>query len=431
MENIYNIPPLPNLMYISDNLLFDSVALRYLGDTYQTPLYIYSQSHMSNSYNSLIQSFSCLKSPFMICYAVKSNSNLSILKLLADIGCGFDIVSSGELLRILSIGCDPHQVVFSGVSKSKHDIELAIKSEILCFNVESSSELERINEIAISMNKIAPISIRVNPDVDPKTHEYISTSLKINKFGVSLPIAYDLYKKAKNMLGVSIKGIDCHMGSQIFTIGPYIEALRKIMDLLDMLELEGIYIEHMDIGGGFGVSYFEEGESNKCLDIGLLAVEIEKLISAKKIKLIIEPGRYIVANAGIMLTKVEYIKRAEIKNFALIDAGMNDLIRPSLYKAYHKILEVERKNHVKEEIYDVVGPVCESGDFIGKERKLRIEEGDYLAVLSCGAYGMTMSSNYNTRARPAEIMIYGDKKVKLIRERENIYTLFEKEKQFL
>ena len=421
--------PLKNLSYNNNlDLCFDSIPLSTIAKKYGTPLYIYSQSSIETNFSLLKKAFPGKTVP-TICYAVKANSNLSILKILGDLGCGFDIVSEGELLRVIAAGCNPEKVIFSGVGKSRNDIEFALKSNILCFNVESESELIRINEIAISLNKIAPISIRVNPDVDPQTHEYISTSLRYNKFGVSVSVAFEMYKTAKLLPGVKIKGIDCHLGSQIFKKEAYIEALIKIIDLVDILSIEDIKIEHLDIGGGFGVSYFQNDE--KELDLKDLASEIEKMVESRNLKLILEPGRFLVANAGIFLTKVEYIKKTECKNFAIIDGAMNDLIRPALYSAFHKIIEAHYKPEINERIFDVVGPICESGDFLGKDRVLKIEEGDFLAVLSCGAYGMVMSSNYNSRARVAEILVTIDQKDRVIKKREDIKAIFELEKEFL
>lgn len=421
--------PLKNLSYNNkSDLCFDSIPLSTIAKKYGTPLYIYSQSSIETNFSLLKEAFPG-KTVSTICYAVKANPNLSILKILGDLGCGFDIVSEGELLRVIAAGCNPEKAIFSGVGKSRSDIEFALKSNILCFNVESESELKRINEIAISLNKIAPISIRVNPDVDPNTHEYISTSLRYNKFGVSVSVAFEMYKTAKFLPGVKIKGIDCHLGSQIFKKEAYIEALIKIIDLVDKLSIEDIIMEHLDIGGGFGVSYFQTDE--KELDLKDLATEIARLVESRNLKLVLEPGRFLVANAGIFLTKVEYLKKTEYKNFAIIDGAMNDLIRPALYSAFHKIIEVHHKPEINERIFDVVGPICESGDFLGKDRLLKIEEGDLLAVLSCGAYGMAMSSNYNSRARVAEILVTKEQKDRVIKKREDINKIFEFEKEFL
>lgn len=432
MEFEANLSSFP-VNYGEKSLEFDQISLLDLAKQFQTPLFVYSQKCIFESYCKIIQAFQRHSLFPLICYAVKANSNLAILKYLGELGCGFDIVSGGELLRVLESGCDPKKVVFSGVAKTEKEIEFALNNDILCFNVESSSELSRINHIAGSLNKIASISIRVNPDVDASTHEYISTGLKKNKFGVSVFTALELYQYAhKSMPNIKIKGVDCHIGSQIFSIKAYKESISKIINLIDLLEKEGIALEHIDMGGGFGVPYFQDNQQE--IDLISLSEEISKLMSSKqnKLKFIIEPGRFLTANSGILLTKIEYIKCNETKNFALIDAGMNDLLRPSLYQAFHKIMEVTIKKNVVEKTYDVVGPVCETGDFLGKERKLKIEEGDYLAVLSCGAYGMSMSSNYNSRARPAEVLILNDKMkkvVQLINKREDIAEFIEKEKK--
>jgi diaminopimelate decarboxylase len=373
----------------------------------------------------------------LVCYAVKANSNLAILNVFARLGAGFDIVSGGELQRVLAAGGEARKVVFSGVGKSAAEMRLALEAGILCFNVESPAELERLNEVAGSMGKVAPVSLRVNPDVDAKTHPYISTGLKQNKFGVAYDEAITLYRRAHDLPHLRVTGVDCHIGSQLTEVGPFIAAAEKILALVDALAAEGIRLEHIDLGGGLGICYSDETPP-------AIADYVSALLGALRgrgEKLILEPGRALVGNAGVLLTHVEYIKHGEEKNFAIVDAAMNDLMRPALYDAYHEILPVTRGADAaplpnplplagegaiekgNSSIYEVVGPVCETGDFIGHARKLAVAPQSLLAVLSAGAYGMSMSSNYNTRPRAAEVMVDGGA-VHLVRERETVQQLY-------
>ena len=335
-----------------------------------------------------------------LCFAVKANSNIAILNLFANLGAGFDIVSGGELERVLYAGGDPQKIVFSGVGKTASEIEAALKANILCFNVESRSELMRIEEVAKKINLKAPISIRVNPDVDAKTHPYISTGLKDNKFGVDFNQALALYLEAKSLGHVEIKGIDCHIGSQITELKPFVDALDRVLSLVDQLKKNGIHLSHIDIGGGIGICYQDESPP----DFDIYTKEILNKVQNLNIKIIFEPGRALVGNAGVLLSKVEYLKQNDVKHFAIIDAAMNDLMRPTLYDAYHEI-KVVRDHDTKPQPFDVVGPVCESGDFIAKNRSLKLKENDLICIMSAGAYGMSMSSNYNSRGRAAEVKI--------------------------
>jgi diaminopimelate decarboxylase len=358
----------------------------------------------------------------LLCYAVKANSNLAVLNVFARLGAGFDIVSGGELQRVLAAGGEAGKVVFSGVGKSEAEMRLALSAGILCFNVESAAELDRLNEVAASMGKVAPVSLRVNPDVDAKTHPYISTGLKQNKFGVAYEEALALYRKAQGMRNLRICGMDCHIGSQLTETSPFIAAVEKVLVLVDALSKEGISLEHLDLGGGLGIRYKDETPPAIADYVQALLVAL----SGRAEKIILEPGRILVGNSGVLLTQVEYLKHGEEKNFAIVDAAMNDLMRPALYDAYHEIIPVLREQHVSQS-YEVVGPICETGDFIGHARELAIAPKSLLAVLSAGAYGMSMSSNYNTRPRAAEAMVDGNN-VHLVRERESVEQLFAGEK---
>jgi len=406
--------------YQDESLNAEQVALSEVAERFGTPCYVYSRAALEDGFGQFTQALHGRES--LVCYAVKANSNLAVLNLFARMGAGFDIVSGGELQRVMAAGGDTAKVVFSGVGKSEAEMRMALEAGIMCFNVESSAELVRLNEIAGSMKKVAAISLRVNPDVDARTHPYISTGLKQNKFGVAYTEAIDLYRKARGLPNLQITGMDCHIGSQLTDISPFIAAAEKILVLVDQLASEGIYLEHLDVGGGLGIRYNDE-----------TPVAIQDYVSAlmtvmrdRKEKLILEPGRVLVGNAGILLTQVEYLKHGEEKNFAIVDAAMNDLMRPALYDAYHEIVPVKRGNdEVKN--YEVVGPICETGDFIGHSRNLGIGPQSLLAVLSAGAYGMSMSSNYNTRPRACEVMVDG-KKIHLIREREVVDQLFSGEK---
>ena len=393
-----------------DNYYVEDVQLKKLCQSFGTPSYVYSKESIVGSFNKLDKAFN--EYDRLICFAVKANPNIAILNILANLGAGFDIVSGGELKRVIAAKGDTKKVVFSGIGKSIDEIRFALKHEILAFNVESEAELYRIQEIAKSMNKVANISIRVNPNVDAKTHPYISTGLKDYKFGVDEKKAIELYKVAKDMDSVMIKGVDCHIGSQITEIGPFIDSISKLLKMTDTLASMGIEIEHLDIGGGIGINYDDE----EIFNFDEYSTAISKVFAKRKFKIIFEPGRSLVGKAGILLTKIEYIKKGQSKNFAVIDAAMNDLMRPSLYNAYHQIVNTSDCNE-KSDTYDIVGPVCETGDFLGKNRNLSIGPNNILAILDVGAYGMSMSSNYNSRMRPTELLIDG-KKVYEIKKRE-------------
>lgn len=409
--------------YQQDQLYIEEVPLGNIAAQFGTPTYVYSRAALTDAYKQYAEAFKGCE--HLICFAVKSNPNLSILSLFAKLGAGFDIVSGGELQRVLAAGGDAGKVVFSGVGKSEAEMRLALGAGILCFNVESEAELVRLNVVAGSMGKVAPISFRVNPNVDAKTHPYISTGLKQSKFGVAYTDALALYRKAANLPHLRVTGMDCHIGSQLTETSPFIAATEKVLLLADTLAKEGIKLEHLDLGGGLGIRYKDETPPS----IAEYAGELLKALSGRTEKLIVEPGRVLVGNAGILLTKVEYLKPGEEKHFAIVDAAMNDLMRPALYDAYHAIQPVLRRSTPARQ-YEVVGPVCESGDFLGHARELSLEQGDFMALMSAGAYGMSMSSNYNTRPRAAEVMVDGAK-VKLIRERENVEQLFAAEKKYL
>lgn len=409
--------------YQQDELFVENMALAKIAAQFDTPCYVYSQAALTDSYMQFAQAFKARE--HLICYSVKSNPNLSILSLFAKLGAGFDIVSGGELQRVLAAGGEASKVVFSGVGKTEAEMRLALAADIMCFNVESDSELERLNVVAGSMGKIASISFRVNPNVDAKTHPYISTGLKQSKFGVAYSDALTLYRKASKMANLRITGMDCHIGSQLTETSPFIAAIEKILLLADKLANEGIKLEHLDLGGGLGIRYKDETPPS----IAEYAHAMLDVLKGRSEKLIVEPGRVLVGNAGVLLTKVEYLKPGEEKHFAIVDAAMNDLMRPALYDAYHEIQPLSRRAAPARQ-YEVVGPVCESGDFLGRARDLSIEQGDYLALMSAGAYGMSMSSNYNTRPRAAEILINGSS-AKLIREREKVEQLFSAEKNYL
>ncbi|MFT6975481.1 MAG: diaminopimelate decarboxylase [Bermanella sp.] len=351
----------------------------------------------------------------LVCYATKANSNIAVLNVLAKLGAGFDIVSVGELERVLKAGGDPSKIVFSGVAKTTDEMRRALAVGVHCFNVESAAELERLNDVAIEMGLKAPISLRVNPDVDAQTHPYISTGLKENKFGVDIDVAKEVYAQAKQLPGLEIKGVDCHIGSQLTQLDPFLDALDRLLSLVDALSEQGIELEHIDLGGGLGVTYDDEVPPTP----QDFADAILPKLAGRNLKIIMEPGRSIAANAGIFVTEVEFLKSNGDKNFAIIDGGMNDLIRPALYSAWQRIVEVQPRTNTDKKVYDVVGPVCETGDFLGKDRELAILPGDLLAVKSSGAYGFAMASNYNTRNKPAEIIVDGDQ-FHLIRRRETI-----------
>lgn len=406
--------------YDNDQLLAENVALTHIAQHYGTPTYVYSRKHIEQQFYSYQNALK--DTDHLICFAIKANSNLAVLNVLAKLGAGFDIVSRGELERVLAAGGQAEKTVFSGVGKTHDDIRRALEVGVYCFNIESTQELDRIQSIAADMGKIAPISLRINPDVNAQTHPYISTGLKENKFGVDIAQAEVIYAHAQTLKNVFIKGVDCHIGSQLTSLAPFLDALDRLLILIDKLANKGIQIEHLDLGGGLGVRY--QDETPPLADEYIAA--IKQRLGNRSLKLIFEPGRYIVANAGVLLTKVEYLKHTEHKNFAVVDAAMNDLIRPALYEAWMDIKPVLER-HSTSITYDIVGPVCETSDFLGKDRSLCIDVNDLLAVCSAGAYGFTMSSNYNTRPRAAEVMVEGDKHY-LIRERETYASLFADER---
>ena len=380
-----------------------------------TPVYIYSAEHFRNQYKTLQDTLTSIDSE--IFYSVKANSNLDVLALFKKLGAGFDIVSGGELQRTIAVGCDPKKVIFSGVGKLAEEIDLALKVGIGCFNVESGSELDRIIERAIILGKQAPISIRVNPNIDPRTHPYISTGLKENKFGVSTSQAIDLYRISKNNPHINIVGIDCHIGSQIMEVAPLEESLTNLLGLDETLRNEGIEVQHIDIGGGIGVRYRDE----PAFDLKNYGEILQKKLAETGLRLLLEPGRFLVANGGVLITRVEYLKHAESENetnFAIVDGAMTDLLRPSLYNAWHNVQKVEQVNQKQAKQWDVVGAVCESSDFLAKKRVLSLVADDLLAIMSAGAYGIGLSSNYNSRPRPAEVLVDGGQ-FKIIRRREN------------
>ena len=397
--------------YKNGQLHAEDISLLEIAKRHNTPCYIYSKKAIQTKYTEFDLAFT--SNQHLICYAVKANSNISILNILAKMGSGFDIVSSGELFRVLKAGGSPDKVVFSGVGKRLDEMKFALEQNIKCFNVESKSELLKLNKIAESMKVSAPVSLRVNPDVDAKTHPYIATGLKENKFGISFELAKDIFKQAAKMSNINLIGIDCHIGSQISELSPFQDALQKLLDLIDELTKIGIQLRHVDIGGGLGITYKDEVLPTPSQYVNA----ITNTANGHDLEIIIEPGRSIVGNAGILLTKVEYLNETPFKNFAVVDTAMNDLIRPSLYNGWHEIKRVTQYSDAKEKTYDIVGPICETGDFVGKNRTLPLTEGDLLAIFSTGAYGFSMSSNYNSRPRAAEILV-DDNQVYEIRERE-------------
>ena len=407
--------------YKNNQLMAENLPVKQLAEQFGTPLYVYSRATLERHWHAFNNAFG--EHPHLVCFAVKSNPNIAILNIMAKLGSGFDIVSQGELERVLAAGGDAGKVVFSGVAKSHQEIARALEVNIRCFNVESEAELLRINQIAGEMGKIAPISLRVNPDVDAHTHPYISTGLKENKFGVSVEQAREVYKVAATLPNIKIVGMDCHIGSQLTELQPFLDAVDRLIVLMKQLKQDGIHLKHLDLGGGLGVTYTDEVPPHPTDYAKALW---EKLSAFSELEIIVEPGRAITANAGILVTKVEYLKSNESRNFAIVDAGMNDMIRPALYQAYMNILEIDRTLAREEKMYDVVGPICETSDFLGKQRKLAIAEGDYLAQRSAGAYGASMSSNYNSRPRTAEVMVDGDKAY-LIRRREALNELWQLE----
>ena len=397
-------------------LYAENSPLSKIAADFGTPTYVYSKEALTSAFSRFSAGFE--GTDHLVCFAVKSNPSLAILSLFAKLGAGFDIVSGGELARVIAAGGDPAKVVFSGVGKTESEMRSALEVNIFCFNVESASELERLNRVAGDMKKLAPVSLRVNPNVDAKTHPYISTGLKNNKFGVAYEEALSLYEAAAKMPNIVIHGVDCHIGSQLTELSPFLDALDRVLALVDQIEAVGIPIRHIDAGGGIGICYQDETPP----EFSEYAQAMRLKMASRKVKLVFEPGRALVGNAGALLTKVEYLKHTESKNFAIVDAAMNDLMRPALYDAYHDIVSV-KPSEVESQVYEIVGPVCESGDFLGHDRQLALRQDDLLAILSAGAYGMSMSSNYNTRPRAAEVMVDGDQ-VYEIRKRERVADLF-------
>ena len=406
--------------YKNTSLYAEDIAVTELVKQHGTPLYVYSRATIERHWHAFDQAAG--DKPHLVCYAVKANSNLAVLNVMARLGSGFDIVSKGELARVLEAGGDASKVVFSGVGKKSDEITFALEKGIYCFNVESAAELTRIQQVAKRMNMIAPISLRVNPDVDAGTHPYISTGLKENKFGISIDDAFELYQHASGLSHIAVQGIDCHIGSQLTEVKPFLDALDRVLALVDRLSERNITLSHIDVGGGLGVCYDDEKPPHP----KEYAKAIADKLADRDITLIYEPGRAIMANAGILVTEVELLKTNQDRHFAIVDAAMNDLIRPSLYQAWQAIIEVKKTETAEKKTYDIVGPICETGDFLGKARELSIMEGDLLAIRSSGAYGFTMSSNYNSRPKAAEVMVDGEEH-HLIRARETIEQLWQGE----
>lgn len=410
--------------YRNGDLHAEEVSLSQIAEQVGTPTYIYSRQAFLDSYSEYVNALG--DHPHMVCYAVKANSNLAVLTLLAEAGAGFDIVSGGELERVLKAGGKPERIIFSGVGKTRAEMQRALEVGIACFNVESLSEIDRLAEVAAACGKRAPFSLRVNPDVDAKTHPYISTGLKNNKFGIDISVAEEAYEYAQSLPSLEVKGIDCHIGSQLTDLSPLLEACDRILDLHDRLQAKGINITHIDLGGGIGVVYKDEVQPS----IADYFAEVKKRVGDRPLTILCEPGRSISANSGILLTRVEYLKETAHKNFAVVDAAMNDYLRPALYQAWQHIHPVTQADDREEKVWDIVGPVCESGDFIGHDRKLRLKEGDLLAVMSTGAYGFVMSSNYNTRGRAAEVMV-GGSRFQVVRQRETFEDMIRGESAFV
>ena len=418
-----------HFVYVNGKLHAEQVSLERIAEEFGTPVYVYSSASLTEnflSYANACRASGRGERGALVCYSVKSNSNLAVLNLLSRLGSGFDIVSGGELERVIAAGGDPRKVIFSGVGKTRDEMRLALSHDILCFNVESIPELHRLNDVAGAVGKRARVSLRVNPDVDPKTHPYISTGLKENKFGIAFEDALDTYRVAASLPNLEVTGIDCHIGSQLLDDAPLLEALDKVIELVDRLHATGIDLHHLDIGGGIGITYDDEKPVAVGDYLSRLFTRIDNWRKEKHggtpITVMFEPGRSIVGNAGVLVTEVQYLKHGGSKNFAVVDAAMNDLMRPAMYEAWHGVLPVAQRT-APARVYDVVGPVCESGDWLARERALAVEPGDLLAIMSAGAYGMTMASNYNTRGRAAEVLVHGDQ-FRLIRRRETPAELF-------
>ena len=403
--------------YRDGRLFAENVDLARLAAEHGTPAYVYSRAALTHNFQLYDHAFATLA--HLVCYAVKANSNLGVLSVLAKLGAGFDIVSGGELARVLKAGGDPRKVVFSGVGKREDEMAFALETGIRCFNVESDAELRRLGAVATRLRKTAAVSLRVNPDVDARTHPYIATGLRDNKFGVGIEQAETLYVEAASLSGIEVSGVDCHIGSQLIELDPYVDALRRLLQLIDRLQARGIRLRHLDLGGGLGIRYRDERPPSP----RDYADAVLPLIGKRGLEILLEPGRSIVGNAGILIARVEYLKHAPHKNFAIVDAAMNDLLRPALYNAWQEIAPVAQRTGEPSQVYDVVGPVCETGDWLGRERSLAIREGDLLAIHNAGAYGFTMSSNYNTRPRAAEIMVDGERAT-VVRARESVEDLW-------
>jgi diaminopimelate decarboxylase len=412
----------PFFAYREGQLFAEDCPVAELAARHGTPLYVYSRAALQTAYRAYADAIGSRRA--LVCFGMKANSNLAVLGVFARLGAGFDIVSGGELARVLAAGGDPGKVVFSGVGKSEPDMRAALQAGVLCFNVESTTELERLNRVAGEVGRRAPVSLRVNPDVDAKTHPYISTGLKENKFGIAYEEALQAYRRAAALPHLHITGIDCHIGSQLTDITPYGDALDKVLDLVDQLAAEGIALEHIDLGGGLGIRYNQETPPPAGDLLGAIFQRIDARGHGDK-ALLLEPGRSLVGNAGALITRVEYLKPGEAKNFAIVDAAMNDLLRPTLYDAWHNLLPVTPRAGARR-LYDIVGPICESGDWLARDRELALEEGDLLAIQSAGAYAMAMASNYNTRPRAAEVMVDGAAAY-LVRSRESVEELFARE----
>lgn len=406
-----------HFQYKKGELYAENVAVATIVEQYGTPSYIYSRATLERHWYAFDTAFDGLA--HSVCYAVKANSNLAVLNVLARLGSGFDIVSAGELARVIAAGGQAERCVFSGVGKTVAEIKYALQQGVRCFNVESIAELSRINDVAGHLSMRAPVSIRVNPDVDAQTHPYISTGLKENKFGIAIELAEAVYLQAHAMANLDVVGIDCHIGSQLTTVSPFVDALERVLALIDALAEQGISLSHLDIGGGLGITYQDETPPSP----EEYSAALRELLDGRDLEILLEPGRAIAGNAGILVTQVEYLKPTEDRHFAIVDAAMNDLLRPALYQSWQEIQPVVEESNAEIQQYDIVGPICETGDFLGKDRALAIEQGDLLAIRSAGAYGFTMSSNYNSRPRTAEIMVDGDT-IHLVRERESIESLY-------
>ena len=413
------LPGSPHIAYRSDDLFIEGCRVSDLARRFGTPLYAYSRASMLAALAAYQRAL--VGRDHLICYAIKANSSLAVLQTFAQAGCGFDIVSGGELERVLAVGVPASKVVFSGVGKTRAEMKRALEVGVMCFNVESEAELDVLSQVAASLAKTARVSLRINPDVDAGTHPYISTGLKDNKFGIAHDRALECYVHAAALPGLEVVGIDCHIGSQITDTGPYLNALDRLLDLVESIEARGITIHHLDLGGGLGITYTDETPPSAEVLVKSLLERVDARGHGHR-KIMFEPGRSLVGNAGLLVSEVLYVKPGEQKNFCIVDAAMNDLMRPAMYQAWMGIVACEKRDE-REAVYDVVGPICESGDWLGRDRSLAVQAGDFVAVLSAGAYGMTMASNYNTRGRAAEVMVSGDS-VWLIREREQVSELF-------